>query len=66
MKKKLYDFCVNILAHCQLNYEITLGGNGTNSFEAANVAHALMREFNIIIDSADVRKRARELEKEFG
>lgn len=65
MKKKLHDFCVNILAHCQLDYQITLGGNGTNPFEAANVAHALMREFSININPEDVSKRVKELKEEF-
>lgn len=38
----LIDLCVSIYAHCETDYEITLNGNGTNPFEAANVAGEIL------------------------
>jgi DNA-binding protein len=63
MKKKLREFCLNILAHAHLDAEITLNGNGTNACEAYNVARALMKMFKIEIDEKEVEDAATELEK---
>jgi hypothetical protein len=40
--EQLIDLCVDIYAHCELDYEINLGGNGSNPYEAANVAREIL------------------------
>ena len=52
--EQLIDLCVDIYAHCELDYEINLGGNGTNPYEAANVASEIM-------DILGMRKRDLEI-----
>ena len=43
--EKLVELCVDIFAHCQNDYEITLSGNGTNACEASNVALSILDTF---------------------
>lgn len=42
IKKKLEELCIEIAAHADLGYEVTLSGNGTNCSEAYNVALAIL------------------------
>ena len=42
IEKRLDELCISIIAHCRLDYEITISGNGTNPSEAANVAYAIL------------------------
>ncbi len=57
MKNKIKELCVEIFAHNQLDCEITLCGNGTNSAEASNVAMELLDilgiEYNDLTDAID-------------
>ncbi len=39
---KLLDMCVEIYASDALDWEVTLGGNGTNASEAINVAKEIL------------------------
>jgi len=68
----LEELCVEIFAHAENYYEVTLSGNGTNPCEASNAAHAVLdilhgdgrkwREDN----EKRVQKRAAELRKKYG
>lgn len=66
------ELCTDIFAHCELDWEITLSGNGTNPCEAGNVAYALLDE--LYKDGRKWRKqhqakialRMKELRKEMG
>ena len=68
----LEELCVDIFAHAENDYEITLSGNGINACEASGVACAILellhgdgRKWR---DSNEKRisKRAAELRKENG
>ena len=39
---KLIELCVEVYAHCELDYEVTLAGNGTNASEASNFADEVL------------------------
>jgi len=65
-QKKLYDFCLNILAHSELDMEVTLCGNGINSSEAYAVAKALMHEFKITIAEDDIKEAVSRLKNIYG
>lgn len=54
----LEELCVSIFAHCENDYEVTLSGNGTNAFEASNVALAVLDALH-----GDGRKWCKENEK---
>ncbi|MEK7654373.1 MAG: hypothetical protein AAB345_03830 [Patescibacteria group bacterium] len=68
----LEELCVDIFAHAENDYEVTLSGNGINASEASGVALAILdllhgdgRKWR---DSNEKRisKRATELRKELG
>jgi hypothetical protein len=69
---RLEALCMNIFAHSDSDYEITLSGNGTNCCEAANVAYAILdimdgdgrawRKAN----QKDIDKIAAKLRKQYG
>ncbi len=70
LRAKLLDLCVEIYACNELDYEVTLSGNGTNASEAANVAGEILdiigvkrkdREFK-----RKVAERAKEMKTEYG
>ena len=42
MEQQLLELCAHIYAHVKLDYEVTLGGNGTNCYEASNVADEIL------------------------
>jgi len=42
MVEQLLNLCVEIYAFMELDWEITLAGNGTNSSEASNVADEIL------------------------
>jgi hypothetical protein len=39
---KLEELCIEIFAHCDMDRNVGIAGNTTNSFEAANVAHGVL------------------------
>ena len=41
-REKLIELCVEIYAHLELDWEVTLAGNGTNPSEASNVADEIL------------------------
>jgi hypothetical protein len=64
----LIDLCVDIYAHSEMDMEVTLGGNGTNCCEAANVAREIL---TILGESrkklaGKISARVKELEEEYG
>lgn len=67
-REKLIGLCVEIFAHCELDCEITLGGNGTNCSEAANVAEAMLNILKVKYSTLkkQVAARAQELMIEYG
>lgn len=38
LQTKLEELCVQVFAHCELDVEVNLSGNGTNACEATNFA----------------------------
>ena len=40
--EQLEELCLDIFAHYECDYEITLSGNGVNCAEAAGVAYAIL------------------------
>lgn len=60
---ELKKLCLDIYAHYEIDCEITLGGNGTNPSEAANVAWEIQRICGFKIQRKDILKRQRELKK---
>lgn len=56
--KDLEDLCIEIFAHAENDYEVTLSGNGTNAFEVSNVASAILDILHV-----DGRKWRRDNEK---
>ena len=70
--EKLEELCVDIFAHADNDYEITLAGNGTNPAEASNVATAILsivhgngREW-IKNNTERIEECATELRQEYG
>jgi len=47
MKEKILELCVDIYAHDQLDWEITLCGNGCNAFECSGVANEMLEIMGI-------------------
>jgi hypothetical protein len=47
IRKRLIDLCIEIYACNELDYEVTLAGNGTNASEASNVADEILNILNI-------------------
>jgi hypothetical protein len=68
MEEKLLDLCVNIFAHDELGYEITLRGNGCNSSECCGTAneilHILGKSYSDIEDL--VNRKMDEIEEMYG
>ena len=63
--KKLYDLCVNIYAHNELDCEVTLGGNGVNCSEASTVADEI-QEIIGKISEKDIQKEVKILKETYG
>ncbi|EKD53265.1 MAG: hypothetical protein ACD_61C00089G0006 [uncultured bacterium] len=67
MREKLIALCVDIYAHDQLDWEITLAGNGTNAFEASRVANKILEILGIEEEGEEFQallaKRVRELKE---
>jgi len=63
--KLIYDLCVDVMAHSELDMEITLYGNGINCSEANAVIRYLMFLLKIEVNDEDVEKRCDELMKEY-
>ena len=59
MKELILDLCADIFAHAELDYEITLHGNGTNASEASNVALELLDILRVKKSTIDVRIHSR-------
>lgn len=59
IKQKLIDLCVDIFAHSDLDYEITLANCGANSFEAAFVAREILNILNINRDDLEEKIEAK-------
>lgn len=70
VKKELIALCVEIYAASELDWEVTVGGNGTNSAEAQNVAAEILRILGVKQGSKSfkklVEKKVRELKEEAG
>ncbi len=70
VKEKLIEMCVEIYACSELDYEVTLGGNGTNAAEAANVAGEILDIIGVKDEDGKFEKmvsdRVKELKKEYG
>jgi hypothetical protein len=66
-RAKLIDMCVDIRAHAENDYEVTLGGNGTNACEASNVVREILSILGVDSKSLQARisERAKELSEEF-
>jgi len=62
--KKLYKLCVKVEAHSQLDFEVTIGGNGCNAFEASYVTNEIcgMLQFDQAQFQKDVEKLVQELD----
>lgn len=65
MRKLILDLCVDIYAHAELDYEITIHGNGTNASEASNVADELLEIIRVNKRSLDVRIQSRVAQIEY-
>lgn len=54
-EKALRDLCIDVHAHCDIDSEITLKGNGTNPGEALNVIRVIedIMGFEISIDEVN-------------
>jgi hypothetical protein len=65
MEKKILDLCVDIYAHAELDWEITLGGNGCNSFECCGVADELLEILGTNLKEIEplIDKRVEELDE---
>ncbi len=68
----LEELCVDIFAHAENDYEVTLSGNGINACEASGVACAILdlihgdgRKWQDN-NAKRISKRATELRKELG
>ena len=56
---------IEVFAHVELDWEVTLGGNGTNCCEAANVMHAINDMFPVTKPSqGEIDLYVKELETE--
>lgn len=66
--KELIELCVDIYAHVEMDFEITLGGNGTNCCEASNVADAILKILKVKQKDLEdqIKKRVAELKAENG
>ncbi len=62
----LYKMCVNIQAHCELDCEVTIEGNGVNPSEAAAVCKGILTILGRKIDKKDLKDRIKELQEEYG
>ena len=68
MKDKILDLCINIFAHNECDFEITLQGNGASSFEGSYVAWELLDILDVEYEEieARVQKRIVELQDLYG
>jgi len=55
LRKKVLDLCIDIYAHDQLDYEITLCGNVYIAFECSGVADKLLEILGVTYD--DISKQ---------
>lgn len=58
---KLYDLCIEILAHIELDCEITILGNGYNAGELSGVVKKIIKIMHFDIKNEDVEKVIEEL-----
>lgn len=47
IKQELLDLCIDVYAHANLDWEITLCGNGVNSFENTGTVNEILRILEI-------------------
>lgn len=69
-REKLIDLCLEIFASSELDYEVTIAGNGTNSAEAENVAKGILDILGIDLYSPEfsllIAARVKELKEMYG
>ena len=68
IKQELIDLCIDVHAHANLDYEITLGGNGVNSFENIGTANEVLRILGVkhgFIFNSRVEDRMIELKADY-
>ena len=64
--KEVYNLCVDVEAHCRLDYEITIDGNGCNACEASYVTYEIVKLLgfdNEVQFERDVESTAKTLEE---
>ena len=68
MYNKLVDMCVDVFAYSELDYEITLAGNGVSAFECSAMAKATLDILGLKYVDIQTRvdHRIRELEEMYG
>lgn len=69
IKQKLIDLCVDVHAHANLDWEITLGGNGVNSFENIGTANEVLRILGVghdLVFNIRVEDRMMKLKSDYG
>ena len=66
--EKFVELCIKIFAHCEMDWRVTLMGNGTNAGEASNVAHEILKILDLKYDDIreDVDIKVEELRKLYG
>lgn len=69
-REKLIDLCVEIFASAELDYEVTIVGNGTNPAEASNVAAGILVILGIDLYGPEfslmIANRVKELKEMYG
>lgn len=62
---KLLELCTDVLAHAELDYEVTINGNGVNASECSEMAIAVMKILGVTVSNLEdsIRDRVDELEK---
>ena len=65
-KQKIVEFCINIYAHAQLDWEINIAGNGCNISDVYNVADELFQILNLNKKkfAKQINQRVKELKDE--
>jgi predicted ATP-grasp superfamily ATP-dependent carboligase len=64
--EKIRKFCLNVLAHSEADYEVTINGNGVNCSEAATTVEGLMKIMKLTIPQEEVVEEANKLRKQYG
>jgi hypothetical protein len=63
---ELYNFCIDILAHAEIDCEVTIGGNGVNCSEAATVAEGILSIIDRKAKKDDIKAQVKNLKKFYG